>query len=179
MNTNIIQILIISLIIALLIIIGIKCFKRSPQLSDEEINDYIIDLWVNFEEHTIEKYTKQQLVVISIIAYDSEINNGGLNQFFSNSSRIFAAYISNSLEQINAKKHQKQFDKFVAENKIDVNKLDLFVSNDINEFIKQYDNYSFSAFDKEYYKLEKEENLSNLIIEYAKNNYDEIFTDIK
>lgn len=178
MNSNVIKILAIALIIVL-IIIFISIIKEKPslqeKLSNEEIYDYIVDLWAYFEEENIEKYTQEQLVVISITAYDGEVNNGGLCQFFSNSSQFFAPMISNSLEQIKADKHKKQFDNFIKQNNIDINNLDSFVSEDVDDFITKYDDYPFDDFDSEFYELEQTESLYNLTLEYAKNNYDEIF----
>lgn len=178
MNSNIIKILAIVLIVVLLIIfINVKKQKPSTKeiLSNEEMYDYIVDLWAYFEEDNIEKYTKEQLVVIAITAYDAEVNNGGLSQFFSNSSRFLAPIISNSLKQLKAYKHKKQFDDFIKQNNIDVNNLEAFISEDANHFIDKYSDYPFDEFDSDFYELEQTENLYNLTLEYAKNNYDEIF----
>jgi len=184
MNKKIICILIIGIVIILAKIIfvnrkSLTKFKSTELLSEEKMFEYISDLWVEFDEDDIEKYTNQQLVVISIMAYDGEVNNGGLAQFFSNSSRIFAPTISENLEQINAKKHKAHFDKFINQNKIDINYLDSFMSGDIDEYIEQSEQYPFDEFDREFYKLEQTENLYHLMIDYAKSNYDEIFIDIK
>ena len=172
MKTSMIWVLLICIIIAIskIVIISNKENKVSREmLSDSEINDYIIDLWVNYDKNN--KYTQEQLVVISLTAYDSEINNGGLCQFFSNSSREFAPMISNSLEQIKATKHKELFDKFVKDNKINLKKLDSFETDNVDEFIDQYDEYPFDEFDSEYYQLES---MTNLLIKYAKDNYNEI-----
>lgn len=176
MNKTIISILIIILIILVIIVVSLSGTKNSSkkQLSNEELNDYIVDLWVNYEENT--EYTKEQLVVISLTAYDSEINNGGLCQFFSNSSRVFAPLISDSLEQIKATKHKELFDKFIKDNKIDLKKLDSFETDNVDEFIDQYDDYPFDEFDSEYYQLES---MTNLIINYAKDHYKEIIKENK
>lgn len=183
MNLNKMQIVIINIVIFLGIIIIINItrltkFNSKKLPSDESIYDYIIDLWACFDEDNIEKYTEQQLVVISITAYDAEVNNGGLCQFFANSSRIFAPNISENLELINAKMHKAHFDEFINQNNIDTSALNSFISEDADEFIDQYDRYSFDDFDMNFYELEQTENLYDLVIKYAKDNYDEIFTDI-
>lgn len=181
MNKNVIRILIIGLVaIFIVMIINIDISKKPEsirKLSLREMDDYIIDLYVNFDEENIGNYSKQELVIISVMMYDAEINNGGLCQFFVNSSRIFAPIISDSLEQIKALKHKEQFDNFIKQNKLDVNNLNSFMSDDVDEFISQYERYSFDDFDMEYYELEQTENLSNLMLEYAENNYDKIFKD--
>lgn len=172
MKTSMIWVLLICIIIAIsiIVIISNKENKVSREmLLDSEINDYIIDLWVNYDENN--KYTQEQLVVISLTAYDSEINNGGLNQFFSNSSREFAPIISDSLDKVKALKHKELFDNFIKENKIDLKKLESFDTDNVDEFIDQYDEYPFDEFDSKYYQLES---LTNLILAYSKNNYNKI-----
>lgn len=172
MKTSMMWVLLICIIFAISIIVIISNKENKvlrEMLSDSEINDYIIDLWVNYDENN--KYTQEQLVVISLTAYDSEINNGGLNQFFSNSSREFAPIISDSLDKVKALKHKELFDNFIKENKIDLKKLESFDTDNVDEFIAQYDEYPFDEFDSEYYQLES---LTNLILAYSKNNYNKI-----
>ena len=101
MKSSMIWIILICIMVAISIIILFSKNEKSSSkdiLGDNEINDYIIDLWINYDSNNT--YTKEQLVVISLTAYDSEINNGGLCQFFSNSSKEFAPNISNYLEEI-------------------------------------------------------------------------------
>ena len=170
MKSSMVWIMIICIVVAICIIIAFSKNENNnskEMLSDSEINDYIIDLWVNYDENN--KYTQEQLVVISLTAYDSEINNGGLNQFFSNSSREFAPIISDSLDKV--LKHKELFDNFIKENKIDLKKLESFDTDNVDEFIAQYDEYPFDEFDSEYYQLES---LTNLILAYSKNNYNKI-----
>lgn len=172
MKTSMMWVLLICIIFAISIIVIISNKENKvlrEMLSDSEINDYIIDLWVNYDENN--KYTQEQLVVISLTAYDSEINNAGLNQFFSNSSREFAPIISDSLDKVKALKHKELFDNFIKENKIDLKKLESFDTDNVDEFIDQYDEYPFDEFDSEYYQLES---LTNLILAYSKNNYNKI-----
>lgn len=131
-------------------------------LTDEEIYDYIVDLWAYFEYKNIEEYTEEQLVVISVTAYDGEMNNGGISQFLSNSSNIFLKDLLNSLKEIKAEKHKKQLEDFIKNNKIDINNLESLEIENENDY------------DSEFYALEEEENLYELTLEYAKKNYDKI-----
>ena len=175
MKSSMIWIILICIVVAISIIILFSKDEKSSSkdiLGDNEINDYIIDLWINYDSNNT--YTKEQLVVISLTAYDSEINNGGLCQFFSNSSKEFAPNISNSLEEINAIKHKEQFDKFIKDNKINLKELDLYESDNVEDFIDKYDDLPFEDFDRNYYELEKEESITNLLIEYTKTNYNKI-----
>ena len=180
MNKNIIYILIISILIILIIAITTNIRKLTKAShkelsSDEEIYNYISDLWVKFDKNNIKKYTEEQLIVISVVAYDTEVNNGGLDQFFINSSGFFAPSISSNLEKINAIKHKKHYDNFIKKNQIDIKFFDSFVSGDIDEYIDQYEEFPLDDFDSKFYNLYMEENLYELLINYVKDNYDKIF----
>ena len=165
MNSNIIKILVVIILVAILIYLMAtqkKDLSSKQVLTDEEIYDYIVDLWAYFEDKNIEEYTEEQLVVISVTAYDGEMNNGGIGQFLTNSSNMFLPMLSNSLKQINALQHKKQLDTFINDNKVDINNIESFELENESEY------------DNEFYELEAEENLYELIIEYAKKNYDKI-----
>lgn len=165
MNSNIIKILVVIILVAILIYLMAtqkKDLSSKQVLTDEEIYDYIVDLWAYFEDKNIEEYTEEQLVVISVTAYDGEMNNGGISQFLTNSSNMFLPMLSNSLNQIKAIKHKKQLEDFIKNNKIDINNLESLEIENENDY------------DSEFYELEEEENLYNLTLDYAKKNYDKI-----
>lgn len=165
MNSNIIKILVVIILVAILIYLMAtqkKDLSSKQVLTDEEIYDYIVDLWAYFEDKNVKEYTEEQLVVISVTAYDGEMNNGGISQFLTNSSNMFLPMLSNSLNQIKAIKHKKQLEDFIKNNKIDINNLESLEMENENDY------------DSEFYELEEEENLYNLTLEYAKKNYDKI-----
>lgn len=165
MNSNIIKILVVIILVAILIYLMAtqkKDLSSKQVLTDEEIYDYIVDLWAYFEDKNIEEYTEEQLVVISVTAYDGEMNNGGISQFLTNSSNMFLPMLSNSLNQIKAIEHKKQLEDFIKNNKIDINNLESLEIENENDY------------DSEFYELEEEENLYNLTLDYAKKNYDKI-----
>ena len=165
MNSNIIKILVVIIFVAILIYLMAtqkKDLSSKQVLMDEEIYDYIVDLWAYFEDKNVKEYTEEQLVVISVTAYDGEMNNGGISQFLTNSSNMFLPMLSNSLNQIKAIKHKKQLEDFIKNNKIDINNLESLEMENENDY------------DSEFYELEEEENLYNLTLEYAKKNYDKI-----
>ena len=165
MNSNIIKILVVIILVAILIYLMAtqkKDLSSKQVLTDEEIYDYIVDLWAYFEDKNVKEYTEEQLVVISVTAYDGEMNNGGISQFLTNSSNMFLPMLSNSLNQIKAIKHKKQLEDFIKNNKIDINNLESLEIENENDY------------DSEFYELEEEENLYNLTLDYAKKNYDKI-----
>lgn len=188
MNKNTIYILILSTLIALtrILIRKIKYSRKNtfPKYTKEEIEynnilDNITELCVEFRTNDKEKYTEEQLTVVAATQYYDEVMNGGLCQFFANSSRNIASILSISLEKINSKEHKSHFDKFIKDNKINIKKLDSFVKEDKDDFISQYDEYPFEDFDNKFYDIDKTEKLCDLIVKYAKKNYKNIFTNIK
>ena len=145
MNSNIIKILVVIILVAILIYLMAtqkKDLSSKQVLTDEEIYDYIVDLWAYFEDKNIEEYTEEQLVVISVTAYDGEMNNGGISQFLTNSSNMFLPMLSNSLNQIKAIEHKKQLEDFIKNNKIDINNLESLEIENENDY------------DSEFYELE-------------------------
>ena len=86
--------------------------------------------------------------------YETEVNNGGLCQFFVNSSREVAPLISECLKAIGADEHKKLYDSFISDNGIDVNDLSSFIIDDAAEFEAQTERYPFEDFDNVFYKLD-------------------------
>lgn len=131
-------------------------------LSDNELYDAAIARLEGYMEQfyddddAMQKALKQlsvpQRVVYTLDYMEREVNNGGLCQFFVNSSRMVAPFVSQSLEAITAVMHKELFDDFIADNNIDVNNLTSFICYDIEEFQGQYERYPFDAFDEKFYE---------------------------
>lgn len=85
--------------------------------------------------------------------YEAEVNNGGLCQFFVNSSREVAPLLSECLDKISASEHRKLFDDFILTNRITLNDLSSFVIQDIKEYESQTKRYPFDDFDNAFFTL--------------------------
>lgn len=112
-----------------------------------------------------------QKVFYTLSYFEMEINNGGLCQFFVNSSREWAPYVSESLKMIGDDKIKKAFDDFIFRNNIDVNDLSSFVIENLSEFEVQNKRYDFDSFDDYFYENSE---LHQLLIDYARNNIDKL-----
>ena len=112
-------------------------------------------------------FTGARRTVFVVNIFDMEIQNGGLCQFFVNSSRSAAPYVSQALTAIGADAHRKLFDEFIETNGIDVNDLDSFKIKRIEDFQKQAKRFDFDAFDDRYYELEP---LTDLVADYIREN---------
>ena len=112
-------------------------------------------------------FTGARRTVYVVNAFDMEIQNGGLCQFFVNSSRSAAPYVSQALAAIGAEAHRKLFDEFIETNGIDVNDLDSFSVDSIEDYQKQAKRFDFETFDDRYYELDC---LTDPVANYIREN---------
>lgn len=158
-----------------------KYLQMTPEelsaLNDEELREAIDSVLVYYiDKDDIERLNEVQLTVVTVVNLDMEVNNGGLCQFFVNSSADFAPYVSESLRLIGAEKIKKLFDQFVEESGIDLADLSSFKIEDASEFEEQNNRYPFDAFDEAYYE---EEDLEVRLLEYVRKNNKQIFENIR
>lgn len=122
------------------------------------------------EEVALEEMNSVRKTVYILSMYEYEISNGGLCQFFVNSTRELAPYVSRCLDEVGATEHKNLFDSFISDNNINVYELESFVIDDLDEFSKQNERYDFDSFDEEYDKLPF---LRAIIVEYIRKNINE------
>jgi len=84
---------------------------------------------------------------------NEEIMNGGLCQFFVNSSRALAGCAGACLRQIGAPEWAALYERFLADNAIDPARLDDFAVDDPSEFEERLSRYPFDDFDDAWYDL--------------------------
>lgn len=129
------------------------------EIPDDELFDavlcrteHIVD---GFDDMTegINALNESQRILYSVNYLEIEVNNGGLCQFFVNSSRVVAPYVSEYLGIIGADEHKKLYDGFVSANKIDLNDLSSFEIGSVRDYEKQTKRYPFDDFDNAYYEL--------------------------
>lgn len=70
-----------------------------------------------------EAFNDAQRVVYTVAEFDMEVQCGGLCQFFYNDCEE-APYVSQSLAEIGAAEYQRLIDDFIADNDIDISRLD-------------------------------------------------------
>ena len=105
----------------------------------------------SIEEDDLSKLTLEERLFYVLYTFNIEIENGGLCQFFTNSSKAFAPYISEYLKQIGALEIKELFDNFVKNNNLDLNDLSFFDINDLSEFEEKVEAYPFEEFDDLYF----------------------------
>ena len=103
-----------------------------------------------------------------LFCFDAEIQNGGLCQFFVNSTRETAPYVSEALRLTGADEYASIFDEFCADTGIDLNDLSSFIIDDSIDYEAQTERYPFDQFDDDYYMLYEEKPLEQYIARYAR-----------
>lgn len=116
-----------------------------------------------------------QRVMYTVLWYQAEVNNGGLCQYFVNSSSMTAPYLEDALSTIGADAHLELFHRFVTENGIDVNDLDSFHIDSEDQFEEQLARYPYETFEEGYYDLERYGCLDELCSAYIQAHMEDFF----
>ena len=129
-------------------------------LSDDELFAAIVarteskvdsfDEW----EDGVNSLNSSQKIFYSVNWLEIEVNNGGLCQFFVNSSRMVAPFVSKYMAIIGAEEHQNLYDNFVKKNAIDLTELSFFDVNEAGEFEEKVERYPFDEYDDAFYDME-------------------------
>ena len=165
-----------------------KSFKEQAQrdaaylqMSTEELatlpdDEMFSAVWIRTEnivsskEDLLEGFNSlndEQRVFYAVNYLEMEVNNGGLCQFFVNSSRMVAPIVSEYMGIIGAIEHKKLYNAFIEKHQINTNDLSSFDSDTIEVFQSQYERYPFDEYDDAFYELEP---LQNHLISYVKKH---------
>lgn len=117
----------------------------------DEIADKAYDPAKKYDD--INRLTDDEKVFFVLYLFNMEVQNGGLCQFFVNSTSIYAPLISDYLDKVGATDHKLLFDDFVKNNKIDLNDLSFFDFEDLSEYETKANAYPFDDFDDALYDL--------------------------
>lgn len=129
--------------------------KKKDFKSFDEVYTEILDKAYNEITHDddLDLLTHKEQLFFVLSIYEMEINNGGLCQFFVNSSRAYAGLVSGFLKELGAEEHLKLYQSFIDDNNIDFDNLDMFDMDDVEEFAEKNELYPFDEFDDRFYKL--------------------------
>ncbi|MBQ0079455.1 MAG: DUF4375 domain-containing protein [Eubacterium sp.] len=133
--------------------------------------EYIIQYLDSAER--LEKLKAGVRVFYIVQTYELEVNNGGLCQYFVNSSRLTAPYLMENLREIGANKHADLLADFLDKNGISLDDLSSFAIDDIDDFEEQEGRFPFDEFDDGFYALYDEEHLSDVLVEYVRAHIEE------
>ena len=112
-----------------------------------------------------------QKIFYSVNWLEMEVNNGGLCQFFVNSSRMVAPLVSEYMGIIGAAEHKKLYDNFVNKNGIDLTELSFFDVEKAEEFEEKTERYPFAEYDDAFYDMEPLETYLKKFIRENMNDF--------
>jgi hypothetical protein len=133
-----------------------------------ELDEYLNKV-SNYGEN-VEKLTEEQKVVLFIENLEREINNGGFNQFFFNSSGNFSSETMDALIKIKAGKTVMIFTNALSswpDNKVPK---DMIIRRTLLEKIENKGNPIWEKCDSDFFKYE--DDLTGLLLEFVKQNKD-------
>jgi len=153
-------------------------YQELKDLDDELLFEALSCRILNEEEsmdvdECLDTFKGAKRVFYIVNYFDMEVQNGGLCQFFVNSSRMVAPYILNCLHEINAIEYETLLNGFISKHDISLNNLDSFILDDIDDYEKQVERYPFDDFDDKYYDLYEEHPLEKYLLEYCKKYLNE------
>jgi len=133
-------------------------------LSEKQPTDY------EKEYETVMSWNKSRQAIYMIWALEAEVNNGGYNQFYSNSSGQYYKHLPEALRLVGAYKFadltQRANDTFEKEYEQITKEQD----GTIEGFSKSYENNPLNDFDDEFYELYQSEKLQQIQVDYIRNN---------
>ena len=151
---------------------GTELLNLSDDRLYEKVYFQTLDLIESYpdEETALSQISPECRTVYILSIFDMEIQNGGLCQFFVNSSRLLAPYVDECLETVQAQEHKELLSAFVVSNNIDLHHLESFEILDVSEYAAQAKRYDFASFDDAYMDLIP---LQDYIVSYIKANISE------
>lgn len=155
--------------------------KLSEEIIDNTSDDKLLQLVFdnlsqkNFEDYENEfanvmSWNKSKQAIYMIWTLESEVNNGGYNQFYFNSSGQFYKYLPDALKLVGANKYaeltKRGNETFEKENP----KITQHQDGTIEGFSKSYEDNPLNKFDEEFYKLYETENLQQLQVDFIRKH---------
>lgn len=133
-------------------------------LSQKQSADYKNEL------ETVISWNKSRQAIYIIWILESEVNNGGYNQFYINSSGKFYKYLPDALKLVGANKFseltRRANDTFEKENP----KITQHQDGTIEGFSKSYEDNPLNKLDDEFYELYKTEKLNQIQVNFIRKH---------
>lgn len=131
---------------------------QAREMDNDELASCVMMRLNADSEEELNTFSQPVRLAYTVIWYQAEVNNGGLCQYFVNSSSMTAPYLEQALCEMGANRHLSLFHNFVTKHGIDVTDLSSFKIDEVEEFEEQEERYPFDDFDEAFYELEGDEN---------------------
>jgi len=128
------------------------------------------------EYEIVMPWNKSRQAIYMIVQLEAEVNNGGYNQFYFNSSGQFAKALPDALKLVGATKFADLTERANSTFEKEKSKITKDQDGTIEGFGKSYENNPLNKFDDEFYKLNDTKNLQKIQVDYIRKNKKE-FTD--
>ena len=122
------------------------------------------------EFQTVTSWNKPRQAIYIIWALEAEVNNGGFNQFYFNSSGQYAGLVPEALRLVGATKFADLVTRANAVYEKEKEKIKKHQDETLEGFSKSYQDNPLNKFDDEFYALYDEENLQQLQIDFVRKN---------
>ena len=142
------------------------------QLEDPVMNNILakMDEAMSDESEVVMRLTKPRQAIYIIWQVEAEVNNGGFNQFFYNSSAQFAGNMEEAFTTIGATKFASLASRANKIYKKEQARITKHQDGTMDGFSKSYDNNPLNHLDDEFYELYQQENLGLLKIAFIRNH---------
>jgi len=128
------------------------------------------------EYEIVLSWNKSRQAIYMISRLEAEVNNGGYNQFYFNSSGQFATALPEALKLVGATKFADLTERANSTFEKEKSKITEDQDGTVEGFSKSYENNPLNKFDEEFYKLNDAKNLQKILVDYIRKNKKE-FTD--
>jgi len=122
------------------------------------------------EYDAVLKFDKPQQAIYIIWCFEAQVNNGGFNQFYFNSSKVFAHLTPDALQLVGAHQFAKLAEKANEIYLINRDEIEKFNDGTIESFSKSYEDELFDDCDDEFFKLYQTEPLEQIQITFIRKN---------
>lgn len=141
--------------------------------SDDELLQVVFDnlssdYGNDFE--TVISWNNSKKAIYIIWVLESEVNNGGYNQFYFNSSGQFYKYLPDALKLVGANKFSDLMKQANEVFEKDNPKITQHQDGTIEGFSKSYQDNPLNKFDDQFYELYKTENLQQLQVNFIRKH---------
>ncbi len=173
---------------------SIEAFKNRPiqdeltneiidYTSDDELLQVVFDnlttkLPDNYEKEyeTVKTWNRSRQAIYLIWILEAEVNNGGYNQFYFNSSGLFYKELPVALRLVGANKFADLTERANKIYETENQEITKHQDGTIEGFSKSYEDNPLNDLDNEFYELYQTENLQQIQVDYIRQNKND-FTD--
>lgn len=144
-------------------------------IPDDKLEDAVMDnIWYKMDGDLSDKYdvvmklSEPQRVMFIVRQVEDEVNNGGFNQFYENSSGQFANDMEAAFKAIGALKYANLVHRANVIYKKNKTQITKYMDGTVEGFSKSYEDNPLNKLDDEFYALK--EDLNQLKIDFIKKN---------